>query len=189
MIAHGGEVAPADAAPPVLDETTLATVRAAATGHLRGISPLDGRDSFIGFHTLGAGELVVLGELSASEQLGPARWQAWLIQIAAGVVVVLCAVALASYLARLHRRATREALAAAEAGRAELEALLAGLPVAAYQGQLAPDGGYTRHYLSRNIEAITGWKPADLALPVDWEARLEQRWRRQLPGVLPQRSA
>jgi signal transduction histidine kinase len=80
----------------------------------------------------------------------------------------------------LHRREAREALtaarlriAAAEAARSELEALLAGLPVAAYQGRLAPDGEYTRHYLSANITAITGWPPTDLAVPGDWEARME----------------
>jgi signal transduction histidine kinase len=157
----------------MLDDATLAGIRAAVTGHLRDFSPLDGRDSFTGFHTLDAGGLVVLAELSASEQLAPERWQARIIQVGAGLIVLLCAATLAGYLVRRHRTETRAALAAAEAARAELEALLAGLPVAAYQGRVAPDGDYSRRYLSPNIKAITGWTPTELAAPADWDTRME----------------
>ncbi len=180
VIAHAGGLVPADAASPMLDAAMLAQIRTNGAGNARLASPLSGRDSFVGYHTLGAGALVVLAELDAAKQMAPARSQARLIQLAAGVVVLLCAAALAGYLVLLHRRDAREALAAArlriaaaEAARAELEALLAGLPVAAYQGRLSPDGEYTRCYLSRNIAKITGWAPADLEQPADWEEHID----------------
>ena len=47
--------------------------------------------------------------------------------------------------------------AAVESARRELERLVTGLPVAVYQGNLAPNGQFTRHYLTSSIVRVTGW--------------------------------
>jgi C4-dicarboxylate-specific signal transduction histidine kinase len=180
VIAHAGPPTPASDPRPMLDRGLLVVMRAAAAGQARVASALTGRDSFAGFRALGTGDLAVVVELDAAAQLAPAQSHARMIQAAAALLVLLCAVVLAGQMQLLHRREARETLAAArlriataEATRAELEALLAGLPVAVYQGRVAADGDFTRRYLSDNIEAITGWPAAELMLPGDWEAHLD----------------
>jgi signal transduction histidine kinase len=180
VIAHAGPLTPVSDAPPVLDPGLLARMRAATVGHARVASALTGRDSFAGFRALGAGDLAVVVELDAAAQLGPARSHARMVQDAAGLLVLLCAGALAGQMLLLHRREAEDALnaarlrsAAAEAARAELEALLAGLPVAVYQGRVSSEGDFSRRYLSENIEAITGWAATELMATRDWEARVE----------------
>jgi PAS domain-containing protein len=41
--------------------------------------------------------------------------------------------------------------------RAELDNLVADLPVAVYQGLLTPEGRFQRHYLTPSIVRVTGW--------------------------------
>jgi len=49
-----------------------------------------------------------------------------------------------------------------EAARAELERLIAGMPVAVHQGEITPDGTYVRRYLTSGIERMTGWTVAQI---------------------------
>jgi PAS domain S-box-containing protein len=64
---------------------------------------------------------------------------------------------------RVHQRglavvaAARQRMVAVEAARTELERLVTGLPVAVYQGNLASDGLFKRHYLTSSIVRVTGW--------------------------------
>ena len=179
VIAHAGPLTPASDAPPVLDQGLLARMRrrppatcgSPARSPTATVSPAS---------ALGAGDLAVVVELDAAAQLGPARSHARIVQDAAGLLVLLCAAALAGQMLLLHRREAEDALnaarlrsAAAEAARGELEALLAGLPVAVYQGRVSTDGDFSRRYLSENIEAITGWAATELMATRDWEARVE----------------
>jgi PAS domain S-box-containing protein len=64
----------------------------------------------------------------------------------------------------VHRRglaaaltATRQHAVAVEAARIQLERLVAGLPVAVYQGVLTPNGCFKRHYLTSSVLRVTGW--------------------------------
>ena len=75
----------------------------------------------------------------------------------------------------------REAAAQARAATEELDRTLAAAPLVVYRGRLAPDGDFTRTYLSRGIERLTGWPwaaiepPGELAALMHAEDRREQR--------------
>jgi len=53
----------------------------------------------------------------------------------------------------------------AETLHAELERIFSLAPIGVFRGRLAPDGGFTRTYLSRGIEALTGWDWEDINPP------------------------
>ncbi|WP_431268103.1 ATP-binding protein [Dankookia sp. P2] len=53
--------------------------------------------------------------------------------------------------------AERAAADRAETARLMLDSTLAAAPVAVFRGRATPDGGFTRSYLSRGIERLTGW--------------------------------
>ena len=54
----------------------------------------------------------------------------------------------AGYMLSIDRERTAEA---------ELETMLRAAPLVVYRGRVSPDGGFTRTYLSRGIERLTGW--------------------------------
>lgn len=121
----------------------------------------DQRERFTSFRVLGGMPLVVGTGIDAAEALTPVRDFARLAVVTAlltSALVVLLALYARRRHERLHARAevqeARLAERAAGAARAEIEALLAGLPVAVYRARIRHGRGMEVSYASAGMAAL-----------------------------------
>jgi PAS domain S-box-containing protein len=75
----------------------------------------------------------------------------------------------------------RAAADRAEAARLALDSTLAAAPVAVFRGRATPDGGFTRTYLSRGIERLTGWPWETINAPGGLQGILAPDKQAQVP--------
>jgi signal transduction histidine kinase len=155
----------------------IAAAHDAAQGAIRAESVVDGREVIFGFRRVSGAPIVVTvaedWELASAPLHQLARW----VRITYGVVLLL---ALAGGLLGLKSREARQASlalaeaegarAATEAAWAELERLLTAAPAAIRAGELRNTGdgapGPLRpHFVSANIERVTGWPAERIATP------------------------
>jgi len=126
-----------------------------------GSGPLGGGDHFNALRPVPGTSLVVGTAIQAAEALAPAQDVTRLTAVAAiltSLVVVLLALVVRRRNERLYARAelqqARLAGAAAATARREIEALLAGLPIAVFRARVAPPGSFELTYASAAIERL-----------------------------------
>ena len=114
---------------------------------------------------------VACGAVLTGAVLGATELLARNVQLLNGEQLLVCAVTAAGTMAivglvlawRSNQRgsavmaAAHQQVVAVESARTQLERLVTGLPVAVYQGILARDGQFKRHYLTSSIVRVTGW--------------------------------
>ncbi|MFZ4409516.1 MAG: PAS domain-containing protein, partial [Paracraurococcus sp.] len=86
------------------------------------------------------------------------------------------------YVADIH--AERMAAAQAVAAAADLDRTLGVAPVFVSRGRIAPDGGFTRTYLSRGVEQVTGWPWEEINAPGGLRGIIEPVQRAREPEHL-----
>lgn len=136
----------------------LLAAERAGGGAFRDVSPIDGRDRFFALRQVSGTPLVVAAGVDANSALAPVRDVLVLSPITAlltSALVVLMALFGRRRHERLHTLAqlqqARLAEAAAGAARAEIEALLAGLPIAVYRARVTHARGLEVTYASAAI--------------------------------------
>jgi signal transduction histidine kinase len=171
---------------PLVTERTRMALLNGETTPFRSRSPLTGEEVMISFRAVPGGAVLAVGSVT----LGPALAHAARIHAGARVAAlaawaVLLLLLLAGF-AVLRGRNVRRELAAQQAGRAEIERLLAGLPAIVFLREVGPDGTARHLYRNGDSAAVSGWPPealpsrqpwADLADP---EADFESIYQRAL---------
>lgn len=130
---------------------------AAATGTLRGASPITGREQFMAWQRVGDADLIALAALDTGQQLaGPtaARRSA---RLTAGVATATIALAVLAWGLWLRSATAAREAAAQRAGRADVERLHVGLPALIFVGEVGRDGSARRLYRGGVIAEVTGW--------------------------------
>ncbi len=141
----------------------------AGAGHsFRSRSPLTGAAVMVSLRVVPGGSMVALG----SEELGPALAQARSVRAWARVAALVAWVAfmllmLAGF-AMLRARAERLEFAAQQAGRAEIDRLLAGLPAIVFLRDVGPDGAARHLYRNGDSAAVSGWPESSLPRGQAW---------------------
>ncbi|MBR0660959.1 sensor histidine kinase [Neoroseomonas oryzicola] len=161
MRRDGTYLARSDAAERALGEEAAAGRRlliaaeGSGGGSFRDMSPIDGRDRFFALRPVPGTPLVVAAGVDATTALAPVRDVLVLSPVTAlltSALVVLMALFGRRRHERLHTLAqlqqARLAEAAAAAARAEIEALLAGLPIAVYRARITHVRGLEVTYAS-----------------------------------------
>ncbi|WP_170979615.1 sensor histidine kinase [Roseomonas sp. HF4] len=153
--------------------------RALAAGRgamIRGSGPLGGPDRFIALRSVPGTPLVVGAGVDAGSALAPVQGLAQLTAMAAiltSLVVMLLALVVRRRNERLYTRAELQEArlkgAAAATARQEIEALLAGLPIAVYRARVDAGGGFRLTYASTAMETlpVAGTNPAREAFLAD----------------------
>jgi C4-dicarboxylate-specific signal transduction histidine kinase len=164
--------------PPPPDELKL--LHSTIAGHMRRPSPATGRDLLIGYRRIGDLPLVAVAASDADVELEPARQEQHLIRATSVVLAILCLGSLVPMLLFASRRQSARALAVArreidavETARAELERLIAGLPMGVFHGDVSAEGVFTRRYMTPSTAAVTGWARTDLPDTHAWAERMD----------------
>ncbi len=170
----------------LVTERARAALLNGETTPFRSHSPLTGEEVMISLRTVPGGTMLALGSAPLGPDLAYAKrvhaWARVAALVAWGVLVLL----LLAGFAVLRGRNDRRELAAQQAGRAEIERLLAGLPAIVFLREVGPDGTARHLYRNGDSAAVSGW-PED-ALPrrqpwadlADPEADFEGSYQRAL---------
>ena len=157
----GTYLARSDATERALDGGTIAGRRLIAAAEQAGgapflhVSPLDGRARLVALRAVPGTPLLVAAGIDAGSAQAPVR-DVMILAVVAALLTSALIVLLALFGRRRHERLhtlaqlqqARLAEAAAAAARAEIEALLAGLPIAVYRARLSPARGFEVNYAS-----------------------------------------
>lgn len=150
----------------------LKLVRAVTRQARKMVSPVTGAEILLAHRSLPELDLTI-GALAPRKQLlANAIAQAFNIRLTALVILAACLGLSALALALESRRRVQAANAetrlqadAEAAVRAELTHLVSCSPAMLYRGRVDADGVYTRHFITPNSLAVTGWDPDALGGP------------------------
>ena len=140
----------------------LAAARSNGAAAFRGASPLDRRDRFFAVREVSGTPLIVAAGVDAGTALAPVR-DVLVLSPATALLTSALVVLLALFGRRRHERLhtlaelqqARLAEAAAEAARGEIDALLAGLPIAVYRARVTPDRAFRITYASAAMSGLS----------------------------------
>ncbi len=130
---------------------------------MRGLSPLSGEEAMLALRAVPGGSLLAMGSVALGPDLAQARKVHGWARVAALVAWAVLVLLLLAGFAVLRGRGDRRRLEAQQAGRAEIERLLAGLPAIVFLREVGPDGLARHLYRNGDSAAVSGW-PED-ALP------------------------
>jgi signal transduction histidine kinase len=152
----------------------------------RSRSPLDGAEVMVSLRSVTGGTMLALGSAELGAGLAAAAQVRGWARVGALLAWAIMALLMVAGFAILRARDERRRLIAQQAGRTEIERLLAGLPAIVFLREAGADGLARHLYRNGDSVAVSGWPEAVLPRDKPWaeladaEADFDGLYRRAL---------